>query len=89
MPFRSIMPWMKPELRAFGNGEIIACQDVSPTMGGLECSRGGTAVLPWWDWRCCTLCEVYQMVTRFALGTNIGSDSVMPKASYQASMWGI
>ncbi len=42
MPFRSIMPWMKPELRAFGNGEIIACQDVSPTMGGLEFSRGGT-----------------------------------------------
>ena len=35
------------------------------------------------------LCEVYQMVTRFALGTNMGSDSVMPKASYHASMWGI
>ena len=31
----------------------------------------------------------YQMVTRFSLGTNIGSDSVMPKASYQASMCGI
>ena len=31
----------------------------------------------------------YQMVTRFSFGTNIGSDSVMPKASYQASMCGI
>ena len=31
----------------------------------------------------------YQMVTRFSLGTNIGSDSVMPKASYQESMCGI
>lgn len=32
---------------------------------------------------------VYQMVTRFSLGMNIGSDSWMPKASYQASMCGI
>ena len=30
----------------------------------------------------------YQMETRSATGRNIGSFSVMPKASYQAAMWG-
>ena len=30
----------------------------------------------------------YQMETRSATGMNIGSLSVMPKASYQAAMWG-
>lgn len=33
-------------------------------------------------------CLNYQMDTRLATGTNIGSPSLIPKASYHAAIWG-